>query len=312
MKITGAVMLLFLLATRTPVAVAAECDPPGELDIYERATENATVARCMYRNVSEQLTKEVFYRQRSFAGPPFRPNDLVLYLIRVFQYDDQGRRARIEEYSADHELLSYALTEYRADGSQILSNYTSGGIKTTETWRTESGDRTVVQFDTEGQRPIAVRGLLLSARDLSGDWGKPIDGISCAIATSTLRGPVDQIHVYASLRNLSDRRFIIPIHSEYLHLEMRDETGRVVSQRSDYLERRAANRTRDERDPVSFGRTEIRPNHAEFWGGEVGLKEIYGDLPPGTYALTAAREIPELTDPIACGTLQITVAASDT
>jgi len=308
------VLVLFASSALTVAARAAEetatdgQGQEGELTLYERMTSIGTVACRVFRDDEGRVTKTVYYglRHEALDRPegPYTKDMLEVQSIVLRVYDEQGRQSREEHYSPQMRLDRVKEVVYAADGAvQSVVWRNAQGVRTYEIRYADGKSISHLAFDESGDGLVSVRGLVPDDMDLVHGWGKPMHGLSCGLAASTVRGTLSAIRIYVTVRNSGKEPDEI---TSGIRLRLVNGRGVVVPQKEGRVGAgdHAAPADDRARDTV----TQVDPGEAAYVSsGELG--RWYADLPPGEYALAVVCRDSEGDYSIVSNTIHVTILA---
>lgn len=272
-----AIVLLLLSVT----ARTQDDKSKGELRIYERATQIGTVASREFKDDKGRLVKVIYY---SHADP--YTNDFREQSTRTFDYDEYGCPVKSKTYDRKSKLTrteDVRCVDGTATRSLTIAR-NSLGIKESEARHTATGaTQTALQFDSTGEKVVAITGELPSDADLVHGWGNVAHGLALAIAANREKGSQQDLDVYVSIKNVGNDAGMIMVSP--VVIELKDSNGQVVEQKIDYRLNR--NQTRANECPsylqmAAPGRGRAQPQYS------FNLGEQYERLAPGRYSMTIA------------------------
>lgn len=281
----GAVSLAILVFL-SMAGFAQQPEQEGELRIYPRATQVGTVALREFKDDKGRVSKIIYYTSGGSLEGPFHEELLREQSIHLFTYDEHGCRVTSQIYQPGLKLDR--TREVRClDGTATPSLTTvrdANGIKQFETIHTpRGGTRTVLYFDSEGDKIVAINGELPSTVDLVHGWGEPFNGLACGIAVNREKGRQEDLQVHVTIKNISNE-FGRGVMISPVLVELKDIAGRVI-------ERKTAKRT-DENELRSGGCPSYVGQSATGAGRSqpqpaYSLGDQYDPLAPGKYSFTA-------------------------
>jgi hypothetical protein len=279
-NVTFVILLLLSVAVRAQVA-----EPQGELTLYTRATQIGTVARREFKDDKGRIVRVIYYTGGGSFEGPYREELLREQSIRSYTYDDHNCRIKCESYEPGLRLSR--TEEVRCfDGTATPSLTTVRdvrGIKEVETRHTASGStQTILYFDKDGDKVVAIDGELPTDADLAHGWGEMLSGFACGIAANPEKGRQEDLQVHVTIKNVSHEANGVVMISPVL-VELKDLTGRVIEPKAAY--------TRHKDKTESDGCPTYMSQGAPFAGRsqpQTGyeLGEQYNRLAPGKYSIT--------------------------
>src|SRR5262245_49810511 len=148
---------IILCISFTGASWCQSAQPEGELLIYAMATQINTIARRTFRDDEGRITKEIYYSLKDTffcsgggeviqtpdprlpkltlcktAEPPYTEDMLAVQSIRIYTYDDRGRKIKEDHYAPGMNLQHKWETEYDDNKGRREIKYTPEGIKTYE------------------------------------------------------------------------------------------------------------------------------------------------------------------------------------
>lgn len=277
--ITLIVLVLLSIAVRAQLP-----EPKGELRLYGRATEVGTTASREFKDDKGRIVKVIYYTGGGSFEGPYREELLREQSIRSYAYDDHNCRIKGESYEPGMKLIR--TEEVRCfEGTAIPSLTTARderGTKQVETRHTASGStQTVLYFDKDGDKVVAINGELPTDADLAHGWGEMFGGFACGIAATPEKGRQKEMRVHATIKTVSHANGGVMISP--VLVELKDLSGRVIE--------RKATRTSQENKTESEGCPTFMSQGAPFAGRaqpQIGyeLGEEYDRLAPGKYSIT--------------------------
>ena len=251
------------------------------------------VAKRVFRDASGRTVKTVTYeipdkiRRRVKPGSHFREKDLKPFRIMLHTHDANSLREKIEYRSPDGNLLGTATILSKEDHqSTTIIHYDSKGIRTWEQ-RVTANSKTTLRFDAEGETVVLIEGDLLPDIDLAYGWGTPMNGLSCGIAPTRLRGRMEEIGIWISVKNDQDESApcFYPIEFLTFKMDLRDSSGRRQLPQEERYKASHPWTLRPDGSPT-LGQIPAYASTARQRGIPYMLKDWYGDLAPGTYTVT--------------------------
>ena len=272
--------------------VAAE-PQAQELTIYPYESQIGTVARRVFRDSQGRVAKTIYYRLtqdlRSARGP-HSEEMLAVQSIVLHKYDEESREARTEHYDPRMVLKRIRLTKYNPHGEKASHMWLrSDGSREYEIRYSKHGSPSHLYFDESGARLVAVSGVLPQDVDLAHGWGEEVAGLSCGIAPSSPRGPLEEIRIYVSVRNQSEHpaEVLTALPYQTVQMVLRDGQGALVPQDEEYIGKRDSALVRLNRGPSDNLQTLAAGQARHYRSYE--LREWYSGLAPGSYSLTVRR-----------------------
>lgn len=264
-----------------------------ELTIYPYESQIGTVARRVFRDSEARVTKTIYYRLRQHfrsAKGPYSEEMLAVQSIVLHKYDEGSRQTRAEHYDPHMVLQRIRLTKYNSQGEKASEMWLrSDGSREYEIRYSKHGSPSHLYFDESGTKLVAISGVLPQDVDLAYGWGKEVDGLSCGIAPSSPRGPLEEIRIYASVRNQSEHpaEVLTALPYQTVQMVLRDGQGALVPQDEEYIGKRNSALVRLNRGPSDNLQTLAADQARHYRSYE--LREWYSGLAPGSYSLTVRR-----------------------
>ena len=262
----------------------------GVLTIYEVASQIGTVANRAFRDSQGRLSKTIYYSAEPFRlQGPYTEESLRVQSVVIYKYDDQGREWREEHHGPDMRLQRIKETAYQ-DSRKTLVWRRADETRAYEIRYSETREISHLYFDDSGRNLVGLRGAMPPDLDLAWGWGTPAEGLACGIGVNRTSGPLEDIRVYVTVRNLTEfpAKVVTAVQYHVIQMQLRDEVGRLVPQNTDYIKERDRDLIRMNRGTAEAVQT-IPPNHAGHFAGGYKLTEWYEGLTPGTYRLTIRR-----------------------
>jgi hypothetical protein len=290
---------------------ATQPDTDGELTLYDMMAEIGTVACREFHDESGRLIKVIHYTPvwpttasasaaTSAPAPPslrgpFDPNNLAVCSIETYDYDKDGRRVRGSTYSAGGTLSGFATFAHDADGwLRSMRHFTADGrrqyevryspprpsdmVRMDPSWRPKRGrEQSHLYFEENGERLVAVRGVLPDDVPWTWGWGPEESGLCCAVAPYCACGPLDKIAVAFTVRNTLEIPRTMSLGPGTYRPVLRDSTGRVVT----ISEGSKGARSLRVPQPVE---SSVRPGEAAHWD-TLELAAWYNNLALGDHSL---------------------------
>jgi hypothetical protein len=299
-RTTLVILLLLSVSAR-----AQNPESKGELQMYERATQIGTVARREFKDDKGRIVKEIYYTHADNSMSRFREELLREQSSRTFEYDEHD--CQIMSRSYDHTLKLTRIEEVRCFDRTATRKLTiarnSLGIKQGEARHTATGGiQTIIQFDSNGEKVVAISGELPGDTDLINGWGNVLHGFALGIAANREKGRQQDLVVHISIKNVGkDAReaMVSPVL-----IELKDTNGQVAKQKAAY--RSKPNQTRSNECPSYLEQGAPRPGWAQQQYTH-SLSEQYDRLAPGKYSMTVAYCVSGLSERLVSNTIQIEV-----
>jgi hypothetical protein len=278
-----ALVILLLLASSLSAQVAEQ---KGELHLYHRATQIGTTAIREVKDDRGRVFKAIYYTGGGGMEGPYLEELLREQSVHVYTYDDHDCRIRSESYEPGMKLTRTA--EARCfDGTatpKLTTARDARNIKQVETRHTANGGtRTVLHFDSDGEKVIAIRGDTPTDVDLTHGWGEEVSGFASGIAANREKGLQEDLNISVTIKNISGRREG-GVMVSHVKVELKDSAGRLVEPKATY--KNQGNETTSEECGGGFGvpfvgRSQWLPGYA--------LGEQYDRLAPGRYSITVTH-----------------------
>ena len=277
----------------TELALAAKASEAGQLRIYPQLTGMGTAANRMFLDKEGFPTKAILYKPRDpEAEPPFTEQMLIPAEVVRFEYDRQLRKpVRTAEYTPEMELTRIRETSYDKEGKVKSIVYRDGKGRLQEESLGQGPPESISHrfYNVTGKKLIAVKYVLPDDMDLAYGWGPEHDGLQCGIAPDRESGKLEEIKIWVTVKNTSQKPKKLGRGLQYriLQMELRNADGNVVPQDAE----RIAERTEKLKfEPGADGyRLTIRPGLAQASSQGYALSDWYQDLQPGRYTLTIRR-----------------------
>jgi hypothetical protein len=143
------------------------------------------VANREFKDHKGRVVKVIYYGYDDYSTNNFREELLRERSSRTSEYDEYG--CPIKSKSYDHLLNLTAVEEVRcAEGTSIpllSTSRNSSDIKHRETRHTETGGaKTILEFDSTGEKVIGITGEFPDDTDLVHGWGNVLNGLAVGIA----------------------------------------------------------------------------------------------------------------------------------
>ena len=295
---TARVLIILLLV---PISARAQkVESKGELRIYERATQIGTVASREFKDNKGRVVKVIYYNHVDIATNDFREQS-----TRTFDYDEYGCPIRSKSYDRISKLTR--TEEVRCvDGTAtrsltIVRN--SLGVKQGEARHTATGGtRTALQFDSTGEKVVAMTGELPSDTDLVHGWGNVLHGFALGIAANREEGHQQDLEVHVTIKNVGNDAGMVMVSP--VLIDLKDSNGQVVEQKTDYRLNR--NQTRSNECPSYLQMAAPGAGRAQTQYS-FNLGEQYERLAPGKYSMTVTYCVPGVSERLVSNTIQIEV-----
>ena len=272
--------------------VAAQ-EQAEDFTIYPQESQIGTVARRVFMDTEGRITKTIYYGLRQdFRGArgPHSEEMLAVQSIVLHKYDEESREARTEHYDGHMILQRIKLTRYNSDGEKASHVWLrSDGSREYEIRYSNPRSALHLYFDDSGTKLVAVSGVLPQDVDLAHGWGEEVAGLSCGIAPSSPRGPLQEIRIYVSVRNQSEHpaEVLTALPYQTVQMVLRDGQGALLPQDEGYIGKRNSALVRLNRGPSDNLQTLATGQARHYRSYE--LREWYSGLAPGSYSLTVRR-----------------------
>ena len=273
-------------ARPAPRPVASDADG-GELTIYKMSTQIGTVAKRAFRDSSGRFTKTIYYTSTSLSPTgPYPEETLRVQSVVIHRH---GRNRREEHRGPDMALRRIRDTVYQNGNKAIVWRRPD---ETREYEIRYSGNRSIshLYFDQTGQKLVGVSGAIPSDVDLAWGWGRTDGGLTCGIGASHTSGPLKQVRIYVTIRNLTEApaKVVTALPYRVVQMELRDAEDKIVPQDVARIAERNSDLIR-----MNPGANEniqtIRPHEAAMYTGGYELGDWYSDLQTGTCHVTVRR-----------------------
>jgi hypothetical protein len=297
--ILGIVLLLSISAR------AQDVEPKGELRIYERATQIGTVANREFKDEKGRIVKVIYYTHADNSMSNFREELLREQSSRTFEYDEYGCPIKSKSYDGTRKLTR--TDEVRClDGTAtpgLTISRTSLGIKHAEVRHTATGGRqTILQFDSNGEKVVAITGELPLDTDLIHGWGDVLHGLALGIAANREKGRQQDLDIHVSIKNTGNNAAMVMVSP--VLIELKDSNGQVVTQKPAF--RLNPNQTQSNECPSYLQMAAPRTGRAQPQY-TFNLGEHYERLAPGTYSMTVTYCVAGVPERLVSNTIQIEV-----
>ena len=223
-------MLLVLLILLSISAHAQDPEGKGELRIYHRPTQIGTVASREFKDAKGRVVKVIYYTHADLSMSSFREELLREQSSHTFVYDEYGCPIKSKSYDQTGKLTR-AEEVHCAEGTgtrglTIIRN--SKGIKWGEARHTATGGtQTVLHFDSNGEKIVAITGELPSDDvDLVHGWGNVAQGFALGIAANREKGRQQDLEIHVSLKNVSNDAGQVMVSP--VLVELKNSNGKVV------------------------------------------------------------------------------------
>jgi hypothetical protein len=124
MPYAGGLLLIASLAVSSPDSAPQIQE---KLVIYDMSTQNGTVVLRTFTDSGGRTVKEIYYTAAGFRGP-YTEDMLRPTSVRLYRYDDQGRKIRVEHRGPDMNLSGFWETVYQGrDKAETM--YAADGIR---------------------------------------------------------------------------------------------------------------------------------------------------------------------------------------
>ena len=293
-------LLLLSISTR-----AQEREPKGELQIYPRATQVGTVANRQFKDDKGRVVKIIYYDYADGAARNFREELLREQSSRTSEYDEYG--CPIKSKSYDRLLNLTAVEEVRcSEGTStplLTTRRNSSDITQRETRHTQTGSaKTILEFDSTGEKVIGITGEFPKDTDLVHGWGNGLNGLAVGIAPNRESGAQQDLSVNVTIKNVdndSSDLMLSPVLFELKH-----SNGQAIQEKMFHL----SNSNKIESGPC--------PNYMRMGAPRAGralilyslnLGELYDPMPPGKYSMTITYCVSKELERLVSNTIQIEV-----
>jgi hypothetical protein len=290
--------LLLLLSIS---AHGQERESKGELRIYQRATQVGTVANREFKDDKGRVVKVIYYTHADTSTNDFREQS-----THMFEYDEYGCPIKSKNYDRTSKLTH--TEEVRCvDGTAtrsltIVRN--SLGIKQGESRHTETGGtQTSLQFDSNGEKVVAITGELPSDVDLAHGWGDVLHGLALGVAANREKGRQQDLEVHVSIKNTGNDAGLVMVSP--VLVELKDSNGQVVQQKKASY-RTNLNQTRSNECPSYLRIGAPSPGRAQSQYS-YNLGEQYERLAAGKYSMTVTYCVSGVSERLVSNTIQIEV-----
>lgn len=299
-KVTLALLLLFSISAR-----AQDLESKGELRIYHRPTQIGVVASREFKDDKGRVVKVIYYTDAGNSESNFREELLREQSSRTFEYDEYGCPIKSKSYDQAAKLIrieELRCAEKTATRSlAIIRN--AQGIKQGEARYTKTGStQTVLHFDSNGEKVIAITGELPTDTDLIHGWGNVLHGFALGIAAIREKGRQQDLTVHVSLKNVDNDAGQIMVSP--ILVELKNSNGQVVEQKAAH--RINPYQTQYNECPSFMqmgaprrGRAQPQYNYS--------LGEQYERLSPGKYSITVTYCVTGLSERLVSNTIEIEV-----
>ena len=299
-SITLAFLLLLSIS-----AHAQDLESKGELRIYHRATQIGTVASREFKDDKGRVIKVIYYTDAGNSMSNFREESLRVQSSSTFDYDEYGCPIKSKSYDQSAKLTR--IEELRCvEGTAtrrlaIIRN--SLGIKQGEARYTADGStQTILHFDSNGEKVIAITGELPSDTDLVHGWGNVLHGFALGIAANREKGRQQDLTVHVSLKYVGNDTGQIMVSP--VLLELKNSNGQVIEQKAAH--RINPYQTQYNECPSYLQMGAPQPGRAQPQY-QYNLGEQYERLSPGKYSMTITYCVTGLSERLASNTIEIEV-----
>lgn len=298
------IALSFLLLLSISVG-AQDRESKGELHIYPRATQIGIVANREFKDQKGRVVKVIYYGYDDYSTNNFREELLRERSSRTSEYDEYG--CPIKSKSYDHLLNLTAVEEVRcAEGTSIpllSTSRNSSDIKQRETRHTETGGaKTILEFDSTGEKVIGITGEFPDDTDLVHGWGNVLNGLAVGIAPNRESGAQHDLSVNVTIKNVdndSSDLMLSPVLFELKH-----SNGQVIQEKMFRLSN--SNKIESGACPNYMRMGAPRAGRASILYS-LNLGEMYDPLPPGKYSMTITYCVSQDLERLVSNTIQLEV-----
>ena len=300
MSITLSLLLLLSIS-----AYAQEPESKGELRIYHRATQTGVVANRQFKDDKGRVIKTVYYTQPGDLMGNFREELLREQSSTTSDYDAYDCPIKGQSYDQNRKLIRIEeLRCVEGTATRRLAIIRDGqGVKQGEARYTSTGSRqTVLHFDSNGEKVIAINGELPSDTDLVHGWGNVLHGFALGIAANREKGRQQDLTVHVSVKNVSNDAG--QVSTSPVLIELRNSNGQVVEQKAAY--KLNPHQTQFNHCPSYMqigapGRGKAQPHYTFSLGRE------FERLPPGKYSITVTYCVTGVPERLVSNTIEIEV-----
>ena len=294
--------LLLLLSTS---ARAQDPESKGELRIYNRATQIGTVASREFKDDKGRVIKVIYYTHPDLLAGNFREESLREQSTTTFAYDEYGCPIKSKNY--DHAAKLIRIQEVRcAEGTATRSLTTirnPQGVKQGEARHTATGStQTVLEFDSNGEKVIAITGELPTDTDLIHGWGDVLHGFALGIAANREKGRQQDLAIHVSLKNVSNDAGQVMVSP--ILVELKDSNGQLIEQKAAH--RPNPNQTLSNHCPSYLQMGAPSRGRAQSQYG-YSLGEHYERLSSGKYSMTVTYCVSGVSERLVSNTIEIEV-----
>lgn len=302
MTLSITLCLLLLLSIS---AHAQDPESKGELRIYHRATQIGTVASREFKDDKGRVVKVIYYTHADLNSSNFREESLRVQSSSTFDYDEYG--CPIKSQSYDHKAKLTRIEELRCvegTATRRLAIIRNGqGIKQGEARYTATGSaQTVLHFDSNGEKVIAITGELPRDTDLIHGWGNVLHGFALGIAANREKGRQQDLNVHVSLKNVGNDAGQIMVSP--VLVELKNSNGQAIELKPPYR--------------INPYQTQFNhcPSYMQMGAPRLGwaqpqynynLGEQYERLSPGKYSITVTYCVQGQSERLVSNTIEIEV-----
>jgi hypothetical protein len=284
---------------------AQDRESKGELHIYPRATQIGIVANREFKDQKGRVVKVIYYGYDDYSTNNFREELLRERSSLTSEYDEYG--CQIKSKSYDHLLNLIAVEEVRcAEGTStplLSTRRNSSEIKQRETRHTETGGaKTILEFDSTGEKVIGITGEFPEDADLVHGWGNVLNGLAVGIAPNRESGPQQDLSVNVTIKNVdndSSDLMLSPVLFELKH-----SNGQVIQEKMFRLSN--SNKIESGACPNYMRMGAPRAGRASILYS-LNLGEMYDPLPAGKYSITITYCVSQDLERLVSNTIQIEV-----
>ena len=280
-------------------------EPRGELHIYPRMTQIGIVANREFKDHKGRVVRVVYYGYDDYSTNNFREELLRERSSRTFEYDEYG--CPIKSKSYDRLLNLTAVEEVRCSNGTAIPVLTtrrnSSDIRQRETRHTETGSaKTILEFDSTGEKVIGITGEFPEDTDLVHGWGNVLNGLAVGIAANRESGAQQDLSVNVTIKNVdndSSDLMLSPVLFELKH-----SNGQVIQEKMFRLSN--SNKIESGACPGYMRMGAPRAGRALILYS-LNLGELYDPLPPGKYSMTITYCVAKDLERLVSNTIQIEV-----
>ncbi|HEX7334267.1 MAG TPA: hypothetical protein VF290_22365 [Pyrinomonadaceae bacterium] len=300
MSITLSLVLLLSIS-----AHAQQPESKGELRIYHRATQIGTVANREFKDDKGRVVKVIYYTGPDLDTSNLREEQLRVQSSRTTEYDEYDCPIKSQTYDQNGKLthIEELLCAEGTATRRLRIARSPQGIKRGEFRHTATGSaQTGLEFDSNGEKVIAITGQLPSDTDLVHGWGDVLHGFALGIAANREKGPQQDVRVHVSLKNTGNEAGQVMVSP--VLVELKNSNGQVIEPKPQY--RINSNQTGFNHCPSYLQMAGPARGRAQSQYG-YGLGEQYERLSPGKYSITVSYCVQGQSERLVSNTIEIEI-----